>query len=107
MKPGSGGLECDIGGMDDIIGRRRGSLGAGMVEASMAIRLNKDMIERDPTKVAAYKKDWKTFIPTRPDYPADYFDELASEVDDDEAEDQEEELSSSDSDSMDEQSPDT
>jgi hypothetical protein len=73
MKPGSGGLECFIGSMGDVIGRRRGSLGPGMVEASMMIKRNKDRIVRDPLMVEEYPTTWKGFIPKRPDDPADYY----------------------------------
>jgi hypothetical protein len=84
MKPGSGGLECDIGGMSDVISRRRGSLGPGMVEASMMIKLNKDRIVRDPTLVEELPKTWKDFIPKRPTDPADYYSEPEQEDADDE-----------------------
>jgi len=81
MKPGSGGLECDIGSMGDVIGRRRGSLGPGMVEASMMIKLNKDRIVRDPLMVEEYRNTWKGFVPKRPDDPADYYDDPEEEED--------------------------
>jgi hypothetical protein len=80
MKPGSGGLECDIGSMGDVIGRRRGSLGPGIVEASMMIKLNKDRIVRDVMMVKEYPTSWKAFIPKRPDDPADYY--INNELDD-------------------------
>jgi hypothetical protein len=66
MKPGAGGLECDIGSMGDVIGRRRSSLGPGIVEASMMIKLNKDRIVReDPMMVKEYRTSWKAkrYIP--------------------------------------------
>jgi hypothetical protein len=83
LKPGSGGLECDIGSMGDVIGRRRGSLGPGMVEASMMIKLNKDRIVRDPMLVKEYRTSWQAFIPKRPDDPADYYMNNESEDEDD------------------------
>ncbi len=44
-----------------------------MVEASMMIKLNKDRIVRDPMMVKEFRSSWKTFIPKRPDDPADYY----------------------------------
>jgi hypothetical protein len=71
--------------MGDAIGRRRGSLGPGMVEASMMIKLNKDRIVRDPMMVKEYRNSWKAFVPKRPDDPADYYvdDEYEGENADD------------------------
>ena len=46
MKPGSGGLECDIGGIRDVISERRGSLGPGMVAVAMFLKLNKQDVIR-------------------------------------------------------------
>jgi hypothetical protein len=65
--------------MGDVISRRRGSLGTGMVEAIMMIRLNKGMIVRDVTHVESLPNSWKEYIPDRPDYPTDYFDESEEE----------------------------
>jgi hypothetical protein len=69
--------------MGDVIGRRRGSLGPGMVEASMMIKLNKDRIVRDPMLVKEYRTSWQAFIPKRPDDPADYYMNNESEDEDD------------------------
>jgi hypothetical protein len=40
-----------------------GSLSPGMVEAQMMLIFNKDMIIRNQTKVKAFPKTWKCFIP--------------------------------------------
>jgi hypothetical protein len=50
-----------------------------MVEAIMMIRLNKGLIVRDTREVKSMPKSWKASIPTRPDYPSDYFDESEEE----------------------------
>ena len=72
-KAGSGGLECDIGGMGDVISRRRGSLGPGMVEAAMMLKLNRDILVGNPANVKDLgARGWKVYIPKRPDYPSDY-----------------------------------
>ena len=79
-KAGSGGLECDIGGMGDVISRRRGSLGPGMVEAAMMLKLNKDILVRNPERVNNLgARGWKASIPRRPDYPSDYIAIIAGE----------------------------
>lgn len=72
FKPGSGGLECDIGGVGDVVSPKRSSLQPGMVEVAMFIKLNKDLIEQNPTKVDALPKkymegpySWSARIPTR------------------------------------------
>jgi hypothetical protein len=75
MKPGSGGLECDIGGMNDIITRHGGSLRPGLVEASVMVKLNKDLKNLNPTTVHGYKATWEAFIPQHPIFPIDYMDD--------------------------------
>jgi hypothetical protein len=49
--PGSGGLECNIGMCGDLIAPKRGSLKPGYIEAQLMIRVNKDLVELDTTKV--------------------------------------------------------
>ena len=73
-KPGSGGLECDIGGVKDLISSKRGSLSAGMVETGMFLRFNKKNRELNQLNVPVLD-NWTAYIPKRPDYPDDYFDE--------------------------------
>jgi hypothetical protein len=82
MKPGAGGLECDIGGIADVVTARRGSLGVGMVEVAMLLKLNKTDLIRDPSKVPGLGKRWKEHLPNkRPDYPSSYFDLDADDLD--------------------------
>ena len=83
-KPGSGGLECDIGGIPDIVSARRGSLGPGMVEVAMFLKLNKKDAIRDPRKVPSLGRLWQGSIPGRPEYPPAYFDEENFSSDDEE-----------------------
>jgi hypothetical protein len=73
--PGSGGLECDIGGVADLVGPKRASLKPGLVEAQLMIRVNKELVSLDTTEIVDLGKNWKDHIPSRPDYPVDYFDE--------------------------------
>lgn len=72
MKPGAGGLECDIGGVGDVIAQKRGSLGPEMVEVAMFLKLNRHMLIRDTTKVKEMGSNWKEYIPSRPEFPIDY-----------------------------------
>lgn len=58
--PGSGSLECDIGGFSDIIGQRCVSLEPGMVEASMVLNLNKDLLLGEGGESS---KNWRQIIP--------------------------------------------
>jgi hypothetical protein len=51
MKPFSGGLECDIGGVQDVVTPCYGILHLGLVEASMMVNLNKDLKHINPTTV--------------------------------------------------------
>jgi hypothetical protein len=37
------------------------------------IRVNKDLVEMDTTKVDDLGSKWEQFVPDRPDYPTDYF----------------------------------
>mmetsp|Transcript_16268 Transcript_16268/g.21285 ORF Transcript_16268/g.21285 Transcript_16268/m.21285 type:complete len:167 (-) Transcript_16268:30-530(-) len=75
MLPGSGALECDIGGFKDIIAPKRGLLDPGMVEVLLMVRLNKPLTEYDIGKIATLPCDtWQTKIPKgRPTLPTDYF----------------------------------
>ena len=81
MLPGSGALECDIGGMQDIISKRRGSLLSGLVEVQMMIRLNPsvqtlNIMEIEQLEIGSSSNDgWKKFIPKRPKMPEHYFAE--------------------------------
>lgn len=64
LKVGSGGLECDIGVMVDLVTPKRGSLGAGYVEALSFLKLNKQMMPFDPSVVEDLpKKSWTNYIP--------------------------------------------
>lgn len=75
MLPGSGGLECDIGGVGDVISPKRGSLDPGLVEVQMMIRLHKTLKELDSSAIPDLGKTWKNYIPKRPAFPAAYFDD--------------------------------
>ena len=67
-KAGSGGLECDFGSLGDILCPKRSSLGSGYVEATMMLKLNKDMVSSNPVKVILLdNEDWVNHVPTRPE----------------------------------------
>ena len=72
--------ECDIGGVGELIGTRRGSLGVGMVEAGMFLKLTKEERIVDTTQVPALSNSgWKSKIPQRINYPNDYFEDEGTE----------------------------
>lgn len=63
LKPSSGGLECDLGSMNDVLCPKRASLGAGYVEVEMMLRLNRHLIPSDPLRVKQLDSDWRDYIP--------------------------------------------
>jgi hypothetical protein len=66
-KPGSGGLECDFGSLNDIITPKRSSLGGGFAEASMMLKLNKHLMPYDLKKLILLDiSNWENHIPERP-----------------------------------------
>jgi hypothetical protein len=69
-KPSSGGLECDLGSLLDILAPKRSSLRAGLVEINMFLKINKHLIPMNPTKVVLLDKkmnlSWENNIPKRP-----------------------------------------
>jgi hypothetical protein len=82
--PGSGGLECDIGGFKDVIGPKRSRLDPAAVEMHLVVDKNKDLSELDPGKLCQLpEKNWERMYPTRPPSPIDYYvgEELEGTVD--------------------------
>ena len=66
-KPGSCGLECDFGNLNDIIAPKRSSLGGGFVEASMMLKSNKHLMPYDREKpILLDNSNWENHIPKRP-----------------------------------------
>ncbi len=67
-KPASGGLECDLGSLSDILAPKRSLLGAGLVEINMFLKINKHLIPTNLTKVAPLDKkmNWENNILKRP-----------------------------------------
>jgi hypothetical protein len=64
LKVGSGGLECDIGVMVDLVTPKRASIGKGFVEALSFLKLNKELIPFDPTLIPPLpNSSWKSSIP--------------------------------------------
>jgi hypothetical protein len=60
-KPSSGGLECDLGSLSDVLAPKRSSLRVDLVEINMFLKINKHLIPTNPTKVAPLDKklNWK------------------------------------------------
>jgi len=69
-KPSSGGLECDLGSLSDVLAPKRLSLRAGLVEINMFLKINKHLISTNPTEVVLLNKkmnlSWENNIPKRP-----------------------------------------
>jgi hypothetical protein len=67
-KPSSGGLECDLGSLSDVLAPKRSSLRAGLVEINMFLKINKHLISTNSTEVAPFDKktNWENNIPKRP-----------------------------------------
>jgi hypothetical protein len=66
-KMSSGGLECDIGSMNDVIAPKRSTLRAGLIEVNMFLKLNKNLYySLDPSEVVKLDSKWESSIPHRP-----------------------------------------
>ncbi|CAK9233895.1 unnamed protein product [Sphagnum troendelagicum] len=69
-KPSSGGLECDLGSLLDVLAPKRPSLRADLVEINMFLEINKHLIPTNPTEVVLLDKkmnlSWENNIPKRP-----------------------------------------
>jgi hypothetical protein len=66
-KVSSGGLECDIGSMNDMIAPKRSTLRAGLIEVNMFLKLNSNLYRcMDPSEVTNLDCKWESMIPTRP-----------------------------------------
>ena len=65
-KSSAGGLECDLGGMSEVLAPKRSSMRAGLVETLMFLKINKELMPTDPDKVARLDKNWQDHIPKRP-----------------------------------------
>ncbi|BBM98765.1 hypothetical protein Mp_1g16080 [Marchantia polymorpha subsp. ruderalis] len=58
-KSSSGGLECDLGCMTDVIAPKRSAMCAGMVEINMFIKINKKLMKTNPVDVVLLDKKWQ------------------------------------------------
>jgi len=67
--PGSGGLECDIGSIGDVISPKRGSLGAGLTEVQVMLKVNAALMTRDIRRIPCLGDKWEDHIPKRPELP--------------------------------------
>ena len=78
-KPGSSGLECEFGSLNDIITSKRSSLGRGFAKVSMMLKLNKHLMPNDPEeRILVDNSDWENHIPKR----FIFYEELQIEDDD-------------------------
>ena len=78
-KPGSGGLECDFGNLNDYITLERSSFGGEFAEVSMMLKLNKHLMPYYHEKLILLdNSDWKNHILNSP-----IFDEELEIEDDD------------------------
>ena len=91
-KPSSGGLECDLGAMLDVLAPKRSSLHAGLVEVNMFLKINKHLMPTNPDDVIMLGKEWEEKIPKRP------IMRLYDAEEDQEEEEEEDSASSSDGD---------
>jgi hypothetical protein len=79
--PGSGALECDIGGFKDILGPKRARMDPAAVEMHLVVDKNKDLTELDPRKLEQLpKRSWERLYPTRPASPVDYYEDEELEL---------------------------
>jgi hypothetical protein len=84
MLPGSGGLECDIGGVGDAVSPKRGSLSAGMLEAAVMVRFHKGIISSKMDDIRQLSvAEWQSMIPARPEMPDGYFQDEEEEGEED------------------------
>ncbi|KAH8933906.1 hypothetical protein BDL97_18G055600 [Sphagnum fallax] len=67
-KPSSGGFECDLGSLSDVLAPKRSSLRVDLVEINMFFKINKHLIPTNPAEVAPLDKkmNWENNIPKRP-----------------------------------------
>jgi hypothetical protein len=65
MLPGYCGLECNIGGIESVVGKNRGSLSPGMIECQMMVRLHKELQTFNIKKVPDLGRNWKEHTPNR------------------------------------------
>jgi hypothetical protein len=75
--PGSGALECDIGGFKDIVGPKRatGRMDPAAVEMHLVVNKNDDLTELDPGRLEPLPRSWERLYPTRPSSPIDYYED--------------------------------
>ena len=65
-KTSAGGLECDLGGINDVIAPKQFSLRAGLIEVNMFLKMNKHLLCSDVSEVVKLDLQWESFIPKRP-----------------------------------------
>ena len=64
-KTSAGGLECNLGGMNDVIAPKRSSLRARLIEVNMFLKLNKHLLNSDVSEIVKLDSQWESFISKR------------------------------------------
>lgn len=59
-------LECDLGGLSDVLAPKRSSLRAGLVEVNMFLKINKHFMPSNSDDVVRLDGIWEIYIPKRP-----------------------------------------
>lgn len=72
MKPGAGGLECDICSMKDVVSSKWGSLDPGLAEAFMILKMTKDKIAINTKAVQKLHSNWRSYIPKHKMFLTEY-----------------------------------
>ena len=82
--PGSGALECDIGGFKDILAPKRARMDPAAVEMHLVVDKNGDLNELDPGRLERIpQSNWARFYPNRPVSPVNYHEEEELEQEED------------------------
>ena len=58
-KPGSSGLECDIGSVSDVVYSEIGSIKPGMIKVGLFLKLNRKEMIMDWIKIECLGKSWE------------------------------------------------
>jgi hypothetical protein len=61
-KTSAGGLECELGGMNDVIAPNRSSLRACLIEVNMFVKMNNRLLTFDVYEVVKLDQQWESFI---------------------------------------------
>ena len=65
-KTSTGGLECNFGGMNDVIAPKWSSLRAYLIEVNMFLKMNKHLLCSNVSEIVKSDSQWEYFIPKQP-----------------------------------------